>query len=114
MKLLKQKDGSFKVESSSRKGKFYIVDPVKGTCTCPHYKMRMARIGGKCKHLQAVADKAQKRDKKSYNNILEFVKKSKKEVDSLTLIKKFGEEAVDDMISRGELIEEHGIIKVLE
>lgn len=112
MKILKQKNGTYKVESHV-KGKYYIVDPQKGTCTCPHYRFRMARIGGLCKHLQAVKDKAQKRDVKTYNKIIDFVKKNK-EIDSLTLIKKFSEEAIDDLLSTGELIEEEGKIRVLE
>jgi len=113
MKLLKQKNNTFKVESSSRKGKFYIVDISKGTCTCPHYRIRMARIGGKCKHILAVLGKAQKKTKKSDTKLLDFVKKQG-EVDSFALIKKFSEEEVDDLVSRGEIIEEHGMIKVLE
>lgn len=112
MKILKQKNGTFKVESHV-KGKFYIVDPRKGICTCPHYRFRMAKIHGLCKHLQAVKDKAQKRDVKSYGKIIGYVQK-KKEVDSLELIKKFGEDAVDDLLSRGELIEKEGRIRVLD
>jgi len=112
MKILKQKDGTYKVESSSRKGKFYIVDLREQTCTCPHFILRMKRIHGLCKHIQAVKDKFEKRDVKSYVKIIDFVKKNK-EVDSLTLIKKFSEEAVDDLLSRGELIEKEGKIRVL-
>ncbi len=112
MEILKQKDGTYKVESSSRKGKFYIVDLDKQTCTCPHFLLRMKRIHGVCKHIQAVEDKAQKRDVKSYGNIIGYVQK-KRIVGSLELIKKFGEQAVDDLLSRGELIEEKGKIRIL-
>ena len=112
MKLLKQKDGTYKAESSSRKGKFYIVDIDKQTCTCPHYILRMKRIHGMCKHIQAVGDKAQKRDVKSYGRVIGYVQK-KVEVASLELIKKFGEQAVDDLLSRGELIEKDGKIMIL-
>lgn len=113
MKVLKQRDGTYKVESSSRKGKFYVVDLNNGTCTCPHFVLRMRRIHGLCKHIQAVKDRAEKRDVKSYAKIIGYVKK-KKGVDSLELIKKFKEEAVDDLLSRGELIEEEGRIRVLD
>ena len=112
MKILKQKDGTYKVESSSRKGKFYIVELDKQTCTCPHFLLRMKRIHGLCKHIQSVEDKVQKRDTKSYGKVIVYVQK-KREVASLELIKKFGEDAVDDLLSRGELIEEEGEIRVL-
>jgi len=113
MKILKQKNGTYKVESASRKGKFYVVDLKEQTCTCPHFLLRMKRIHGLCKHLQAVKDKGEKRDIKSYGKIIGYVQKKGK-VDSLELIKKFGEDAVDDLLSRGELIEEEGRVRILE
>lgn len=113
MKVLKQKDGTYKVESSSRKGKFYVVDLKEQSCTCPHFMLRMRRIHGLCKHIQAVKDRFEERDIESYAEIIGYVK-NKGEVDSLELIKKFNEEAVDDLLSRGELIEKDGRIRVLE
>ncbi len=112
MKVLKQKDSTFKVESSSQKGKFYTVDLEKGTCTCPHFLLRLKSVHGLCKHIEAAKDKSEKRDVKSYGRVIEYVRK-KGEVDSLELIKKFGEQAVDDLLSRGELIEQEGKIRIL-
>lgn len=112
MGILKQKDGTYTVESSSRKGKFYVVDLDKGTCTCPHFRLRMARIHGLCKHMEAVKDENEGRDIKSYGKIIDYIQE-KGEVDSLELIKKFGEDAVDDLLSRGELIEKEGKIRIL-
>ena len=112
MKILKQKNGTYKVESSSRKGKFYIVDLKEETCTCPHFLLRLKQIHGMCKHIQAVKDKIQKRDVKSYGKIIGYVQK-KRIVSSLELIKRFGEDAIDDLLSRGELIEEKGKIRIL-
>ncbi len=113
MKILKEKDGTYKVESSSRKGKFYVVDLDKGTCTCPHFVLRLRRVHGLCKHMQAVKDKTEERDSLGYGKIVDYVKE-KGEVDSLKLIKRFNEEAVDDLLSRGELIEKEGRIRILE
>jgi len=113
MKIIKQKDGTFKVESSSHKGKFYIVDLEKGTCTCPHFILRLKRIHGLCKHIQSIKDKDEKRDVKSYGRIIGYIQK-RGEVDSIELVKKFGEEAIDDLLSRGELIEKEGKVRVLE
>ena len=112
MKVIKGEHGTCKVESVSSKGKFYIVDLSKGTCTCPHYRTRMAKIHGLCKHLEAVKDKEEDRDDEAYGKILDYVNE-KGEVDSLELIKEFGEQAVDDMLSRGELIEKDGKIMIL-
>jgi len=112
MKVLKQRNGAYKVESSSRKGKFYIVDLSKGTCTCPHYVLRLKRVHGFCKHMEAVKDKFEERDSESYAKIIEYVNK-KGEVESLELIKKFSEDAIDDLLSKGELIEKEGRIRVL-
>ncbi len=113
MEILEQKDGTYKIESASRKGKFYVVDLSKGECSCPHFILRMKRVHGMCKHLEAVKDKFESRDSEAYSKIVEHVKENK-EVDSLELIKKFGEEAVDDLLSRGELIEREGKVRVLD
>jgi|TARA_Y100000310_G_C20483308_1_gene715725 predicted nucleic acid-binding Zn finger protein len=110
MQILKQ-ENIYKVESS-KKGKFYIVDLNKRTCTCPHFIVRLARVHGMCKHMQAVKDKIEKRDDKTYESIIDYVKD--KEIDSLELINKFGEDVVDDMLSRGELIEKNGMVRVLD
>src|SRR3989344_3770985 len=100
MDITRQKDSTFKVKSKEEDS-FYIVDFVKGTCTCPNYRFRMAKIHGLCKHLEAVKDMLEKRDEDNYVAIISFVKEQK-EVDSLVLIKKFSEQAVDDLLSRGE------------
>ena len=110
MEIIKQED-TYKVESS-KKGKFYVVDLDKGECSCPHFVLRLKRVHGMCKHMEAVKDKAESRDSESYGQIIEYVA-NKGEVDSLDLINKFGEDAVDDLLSRGELIESQGMIRVL-
>ncbi|MBI2575967.1 SWIM zinc finger family protein [Candidatus Woesearchaeota archaeon] len=112
MGIQKQPDGTFQVESS-KKGKFYTVDLSKGSCTCPFFRFSLQRVHGECKHILAVKDMAQGRDQKSYEGIISFVKKHQP-VESISLIKEFGEDAVDDLLSRGELIEKDGMIKILE
>ncbi len=108
---IKKSGNKYKVESS-KKGKFYDVDPDKPSCTCLHYKMRMAKIGGACKHIKAVREKVGKKQMKKGKGIVEFVQKNK-EVDSVKLIEKFGEKVVDDMIQNGELIEFKGKIRLM-
>ena len=51
--------------------------------------------------------------KNKSDKILDFVRK-KGSADAMELIKKFGEKGVDDLIKRGDLIEERGVVKVLE
>ena len=118
MKILKLKN-SFKAESYTG-GKFYEVDLNEPSCACPHFIIRMKRIGGECKHIAAVREKYSKvkkqaslNDEKKFNDVIDFVRKQK-EADSLLLIKKFGEDKISALTARGDLIEEHGRIKVLE
>ncbi|MBW2990039.1 SWIM zinc finger family protein [Candidatus Woesearchaeota archaeon] len=111
MRALKQKDGTFKVESRTP-GRYYIVDPEKRSCTCPHYRFRLARSGGLCKHLRFLQDKLDKKEAKSCSGMIDYIKK-KGDVDSLELIKKFGESALDSLLEKGELIEDKGKVKLL-
>ena len=62
--------------------------------------------------IQAVKDKSEKKDKDTYNNIINHIKENK-EVDSLELIKKFGEEPIDNLLSRGDITEKQGKITLL-
>lgn len=131
MKILKgKKPGFFRVESSSRKGKFYDVDIKKPFCTCPSFIFRQMKKHGACKHVVAAREFAQKgkaekacgravrkgsmkKGEDIYKKTIDFVKE-KKEVDSMKLIEKFGGEIVDELIRRGELIEKRGKIRVLD
>jgi predicted nucleic acid-binding Zn finger protein len=111
MKIIKQKD-KFKVESS-KKGKFYIVDLAEPSCSCPHFQFRMKRFGGECKHIKEVRDFAEKRTKRDYDNIIATVRKQDS-IETVKLIEQFGEQPVDDLLARGELIEQNGFVRVLE
>ncbi len=44
-------NGLFEVESESDPGLCRIIDPVQGTCTCPHFQYRLAGTGKVCKHV---------------------------------------------------------------
>jgi len=75
--------------------------------------VRLRKVHGMCKHMQAVKDKCEERDSECYSSIIDFVKE-RGEVDSIEVIERFNSEAVDDLLSRGELIEEKGRIRILE
>lgn len=118
--IKKIKSDQYKVESSSKKGKFYTVDIMKPFCNCPQFMFRLVKTGGKCKHIINVEEHFRKKTKtkkdgKSFDKeiIINFIRKNK-DVDSIILINKFGEEAVDSLIRNAEVIEFKGKIKVLE
>ncbi|MBW2971545.1 hypothetical protein KY359_00785 [Candidatus Woesearchaeota archaeon] len=120
MNIRKTKDG-YEVESSSRKGKWYAVDPDKPWCDCPAYKFKYMRAKQVCKHIKAVHDYIEKTQQKTLakeqgktDEIITFIEESGGEADSLELIEKFGDEKVDRLIQQGELIEKAGRIKILK
>lgn len=120
MKIRRISNNRFNVESSSKKGKFYHIDIEQPFCDCPDFMFREIKKHGKCKHIKAVEEylkkkesKAEKKIKPKYDKVIAYVK-NKKQVDSLELIEKFSEETVNELIQKGDLIEEKGKIKVLE
>lgn len=106
-----KKDGEIYLVESSSKGKTYQVDLKKNSCTCPQYLFRARRTGTDCKHLAAVKQMVMKSADK-FGDVLDYVKENVF-VDSMELIEKFGEKAVDSLISQGELIEEHGKVRLI-
>lgn len=105
----------YEIESLSKPGTFYKVDPDKPFCTCPDFRFHHLKMGGVCKHIAAVQEHVGKQGKasgKSDAEILAYVEQQR-EVDALQLIAKFGDAAVDGLIKRGELIEQKGRIALL-
>ncbi len=117
---IKKSGENYEVESSSKNGKFYTVDPSKPWCDCADFRFREMGKKGVCKHIKAVRElieskkqKTLKKEGKTAETILEFIEK-KGEVDSIELINKFGDEEIDRLIKGGELMEERGKIKLLK
>ena len=141
MRIIKLKT-KYKVESQSQKGQYYFVDLEKKTCSCPEYIYRMHKIGGICKHINAVEEKhsgskptvitkeimkkrqkeivekgkhekelAEKEDR--YQEIIGYVR-TKGDVEFLELAERFDEDLVQDLLRLGELMEEDGVVRVLE
>lgn len=120
MNIKETKDG-YKVESSSKKGKWYGVDPKKPWCDCPAYRFRYMKSGRVCKHIKAVREhieKTQQRslaaEKEKTGDVLAFIQDKGGEADPIELIDKFGEEKVDALIQQGGLLERNGRIKILK
>jgi predicted nucleic acid-binding Zn finger protein len=111
-----QKRGRFIINSS---GKEYTVDLAKEICTCPHFMYRLRGTGQKCKHILAVQDHLtlrrrdmDKLNEDRYELILSFVRREGP-VDAIKLIERWGEEEVNFLLFRGDLIEERGMIRVV-
>jgi len=106
MKITKKED-YFEVEGS-RPGALYKVSLKQNSCTCPHFRFRL-KGQGECKHITAVRDHV---GVPGYDDIIGFVEEQVF-VDSIELIEKFGEDAVDRLISEGELVEDGGKVRLL-
>jgi predicted nucleic acid-binding Zn finger protein len=120
MNIKKTKDG-YKVESASRKGKFYVVDPDKPWCDCADYRFREMKRKGVCKHIKAVREyvaqtqqKTLQKEQKKTDEVVAFIEEKGGEVDALELIDRFGDEKVDRLLQLGEIIEKQGKIKILK
>lgn len=117
MKILRE-GKKFKVQSEHSKSRFYEVYPDRPFCNCPQFMYRNIKTKEPCKHLLAVQGHIKKKTPKNEEtanqeeDIIAFVKE-KGEVDSLELIDKFGEEAVNQLIEQGQLIEEKGKVRQL-
>lgn len=107
VQIKKEKDHyNVKSESSNR---WYEVYPDRPFCTCPNFVFRTVRGGGVCKHIAAV----QAQDTGSDKELIEHVR-SKGEIESLELIKEYGEPKINSLLQKGELVEKAGKIRVLE
>ena len=115
---IKKEGDSYKVESSSRKGVWYHVDPDKPWCDCAAYKFRELKRKGVCKHIKAVREHVERTRQETIEEagagVLEYIDGKGGKVDAVELIERFGEEKVDSLIHAGELIEEKGKIKILK
>jgi predicted nucleic acid-binding Zn finger protein len=114
-----QKRGKFQVESHEN-GRFYTVNLADESCTCPHYAFRLKRSGQKCKHIVAVEEfvnlrrgKKAEQQKSRYEEILEFVRKQGS-FDTVKLIEMFGEDEVNFLLFRGDLLDENGKTRLME
>lgn len=113
MKIKKIDENTYEVESSTP-GKFYKVDISKPFCGCAHFRFRMMKTGGVCKHIAAVREKLGKKTAKKSDDIISYLKKKKGEADAVEVIEKFGERAAMSLLETGQAIEQKGKIKLLK
>ena len=106
------KDGQIYKVESSKPGRFYEVNLQNRVCTCPHFVHRLQKARGECKHIQAVKKFVTGGKPFKYDELIKYVEDNVF-VDSTELIEKFGEEVVNELIEKAELIEEQGKIRLL-
>lgn len=97
------------IESETTKGKFYEIDTVKQTCTCPAFVNRKRFGKSFCKHYT------------KYMNQQESVTPSDKLIDAirydndvLNFMNKFGEEKLNYLKITGQVFETRGKLVILE
>lgn len=112
MRITKEKD-HYRVGSEANKRVFYIVDPKKKTCTCAQYRFRAKKTGEICKHIVAITEHLKNLNKNEEKELLEVVKKLGP-IDFAKLAESYSEDLINDLIKRGELIEDRGKIELLK
>jgi predicted nucleic acid-binding Zn finger protein len=106
-----KKEDDFYLVESSKPGKFYKVNPHMPMCDCPHFLFHQIKVHGECKHIVAVKEFMRKEGDDIYS---EIVAKCSDWTDTIELMEKHGEKAVQTLIDRGELIENRGKVKRTE
>jgi uncharacterized Zn finger protein len=102
--IIKDATDTYRVESHE-KGVFYTVNARKRTCTCPQFRYRGRKAP--CKHLVTVLERTA-----GGEEVIEYVR-DHVFVDAVELLEKFKADTVESLKRRGELIEEHGKIRLL-
>src|SRR3989338_750057 len=128
MPAINKKDASIYEVESHTKGNFYTVDIDAKTCTCPHYQFRLKRFGGeykskykgrKTERIGKSSKSDKKETKKTDSGSNDLTTEILKEVDSeegkdaIELIDKYGEFLINDLITKGYLIESKGKIRLM-
>lgn len=133
---IKKEEDLYLVESS-KKGKFYKVNPYMPMCECPYFHFHQIKVHGECKHIIAVKELMAKEGIEAGSSDTKAAKggsdercspsaDSKKDqtqqilreaedwVDVIELFDKYGEAQVQSLIDRGELLEQRGKVKVMK
>lgn len=103
-----------KVKSDSS-DKFYEV--TKHSCTCPHWVYRLARAGGKCKHIikayypEVVNKHLDAQEKERIMSIRTFFKNGVSIDDAYT---KYNDTVIQNLIQQGEICKHQGKFVLLE
>jgi predicted nucleic acid-binding Zn finger protein len=112
MNIIK-KENYYLAQSSKDKKKYYQVNLDKNECNCPHFLIRLKKKGELCKHIIEVKKILFNDAKDDFQKAISYVEKNI-EVDSICFIEKFSLGLLDELIKRGELIENKGKVSLLK
>ena len=94
------------IESTTIRGKYYKVDTINLSCSCPDYQFRQIRNGGLCKHIKDALEKLNK-----YPQSLAFIDNNN---NSVEFCEAFGEEQLEFLKRKGDVYEQKGKIFKVE
>jgi predicted nucleic acid-binding Zn finger protein len=77
-------------------------------CDCPNFLFRLIKVGGECKHISAVKEF---RNSEGEDKFSDIISEAEDWTDIISLMEKYGDDKVQSLIDRGELIEQKGKVK---
>ena len=96
-----------RVQSKTNPENYYVVDTLELTCTCKDFEWRRRHRGEWCKHLKEEIPKLGSKIKE----MLEFVEYTP---DVFEFLEKYGDEALEYLKLKGDVIEIKSKIKILK
>ena len=112
MKTKKISNTIYQVESESIRDYWYRIDIQEMNCNCSDFKWKGRRFPGyKCKHIQQVLNVTNSLDG---TNIIKYMEGKGGVVDTIELMEKFGDKALDLTVIRGEILEQGGYCMLLD
>jgi len=106
----------YEIQSHSNESIWYRINVKNSACSCPHWKFRLAKMGGQCKHykdLMEYFDDIKDNRQGVFDEIMDIIRETPFS-ESFSIIEKYGDEVIDEMIQLGMLIESRGKLRVLE
>lgn len=109
-------EDEYEIQSHSNPDVWYRLNVKNGACSCPHWKFRLAKMGGHCKHYKDLMDyfddiKDNRQD--VFEEIMNIIRENPF-TDVMEITKKYSDELVDEMIQLGMILESRGKLRVLE
>lgn len=107
----------FKVQSHTNLESWYVINVKDGSCSCPHYQIRLKWRGGNCKHFTDLLNFLNQKmvdNKELYEKIQGDIRLQNNMADWQKLSNIYGDEPLDDMIKIGILCQlKSGYLSIL-
>lgn len=98
--VTKTAEDIFEVKSHTSTTK-YEINIKSGSCTCPHYRFRLAKSGGHCKHYIDVTlylKQITENNADLFADVKKYVTEHNNRCDINLLAEKFGDDTIDEMV----------------